>query len=80
MLKFKKATLPETYDFLINVGLYVLNPDVLKLIPENKLYHITHMIEDAKNQGKKVGIFPIYDDAWVDVGEWTEYQKAVERL
>jgi dTDP-glucose pyrophosphorylase len=69
-----------TYDFLINVGLYILNPDVLKLIPENKFYHITHLIEDAKNQGKKVGIFPIHDDAWVDVGEWTEYQKAVEWL
>ncbi len=69
-----------TYYFLINVGLYILNPDVLKLIPENKFYHITHLIEDAKNQGKKVGIFPIDDDAWVDVGEWTEYQKAVERL
>ncbi len=69
-----------TYYFLINVGLYILNPDVLKLIPENKFYHITHLIEDAKNQGKKVGIFPIDDDAWVDVGEWTEYQKAVEQL
>ena len=69
-----------TYYFLINVGLYILNPDVLKLIPENKFYHITHLIEDAKNQGKKVGIFPIDDDAWVDVGEWTEYQKAVEWL
>ncbi len=69
-----------TYYFLINVGLYILNPDVLKLIPENKFYHITHLIEDAKNKGKKVGIFPIDDDAWVDVGEWTEYQKAVEQL
>ncbi len=69
-----------TYDFLINVGLYILNPDVLKLIPENKFYHITHLIEDAKNKGKKVGIFPIDDDAWVDVGEWTEYQKAVEQF
>ena len=69
-----------TYYFLINVGLYILNPDVLKLIPENKFYHITHLVEDAKNKGKKVGIFPIDDDAWVDVGEWTEYQKAVEQL
>jgi NDP-sugar pyrophosphorylase family protein len=69
-----------TYYFLINVGLYILNPDVLKLIPENKFYHITHLIEDAKNKGKKVGIFPIDDDAWVDVGEWSEYQKAVEQL
>ncbi len=68
------------YDFLINTGLYVLNPDVLKLIPEDKFYHITHLIEDAKNQGKKVGVFPIDDDAWIDIGQWAEYKKAMELL
>ncbi len=68
------------YDFLINTGLYVLNPEVLKLIPENKFYHITHLIEEAKNQGLKVGVFPIDDEAWIDVGQWTEYQQAVKLL
>ena len=68
------------YDFLINTGLYVLNPDVLKLIPKNSFYHITHMIEDVKNQGKKVGVYPIDDDAWIDVGQWTEYKQAVGKL
>ena len=66
------------YDFLINTGLYVLDPKVLKLIPENRFYHITHLIENAKNQGKKVGVYPVNDDAWIDVGQWTEYQKAVK--
>ena len=68
------------YDFLINTGLYILNPDVLSIIPKNKFYHITHLIEDAKNQGKKVGVFPIDDDAWIDIGEWAEYRQAVERF
>jgi NDP-sugar pyrophosphorylase family protein len=68
------------YDFLINTGLYVLNPEVLKLIPKNKFYHITHLIEDAKNQGKKVGVFPIDDEAWIDVGQWAEYKKVMELL
>ena len=68
------------YDFLINTGLYILNPDVLKIIPKNKFYHITHLIEDAKEQGKKVGVFPIDDDAWIDVGQWAEYRKAVEKF
>lgn len=70
---------PE-YDFLVNTGLYVVNPDILYLIPKNKLYHITHLIEDIKNKGKKIGVYPIDDDAWIDVGQWAEYQKAVERL
>ena len=68
------------YDFLINTGLYVLNPDVLARIPKNKSYHITHLIEAVINQGKNVGVFPIDDDAWIDVGQWAEYQKTVEQL
>ena len=68
------------YDFLVNTGLYVISPGVLKLIPKNKFYHITNLIEEAKKCGKKIGIFPIDDDAWIDVGQWTEYQKAVEKF
>jgi NDP-sugar pyrophosphorylase family protein len=70
---------PE-YDFLVNTGLYVLNSNVLELIPAGKFYHITHLIEDVKNSGKRVGVYPIADDAWIDVGQWAEYKKAVERL
>ena len=58
------------FDFLINTGLYLLNPDVLKLIPKNKFYHLTHLIEEAKNKGKKMGVFPIDEDAWIDIGHW----------
>ena len=68
------------FDFLINTGLYVLNPDILQLIPKNKFYHITHLIEDAKNQGKKVGVFPVDDDVWIDIGQWAEYKKAMKSL
>ena len=68
------------YDFLINTGLYVLNPDVLKFIQKNKFFHITHLIESIKKQGRKVGVFPVDEDSWIDVGQWAEYQKAVEKL
>ena len=68
------------YDFLINTGLYILNPDVLSIIPQNKFFHITHMIENLKNAEKKIGIFPIDDDAWIDVGQWAEYKKVMELL
>ncbi len=68
------------YDFLVNTGLYILNPDILELIPENKFYHITNLITDANNMDKKVGVFPINDDDWIDTGQWEEYQKAIEKL
>ena len=31
-----------SYDFLVNTGLYVLNPDVLSFIPENQYFDITN--------------------------------------
>ena len=68
------------YDFLVNTGLYVLNPEVLNLINTKKFYHITHLIEDAIKIGKKVGVFPIEDGAWFDVGQWAEYRQTVQRL
>ena len=68
------------YNFLINTGLYILNPDVLNIIPKDKFYHITHLIEDAKTQGKKIGVFPVDDDDWIDIGQWVEYKKAIDKF
>jgi NDP-sugar pyrophosphorylase family protein len=68
------------YNFLVNTGLYVINPEVLKLIKTKKFYHITHLIEDAKNNGKKVGVFPVDEDSWFDVGQWAEYRQTVKML
>ena len=68
---------PE-YNFLVNTGLYILNPDVLQLIPKSKFYNITQLIENAMGQGKQVGVYPVDDDTWIDIGQWSEYHKAVE--
>jgi NDP-sugar pyrophosphorylase family protein len=70
---------PE-FNFLVNTGLYVLNPSIIELIPVNQFYHITELIACVKANGRKVGVYPISEDAWIDVGQWTEYRKAVEKL
>lgn len=69
---------PE-YDFLVNTGMYVITPRVLKYIPENKFFHITDLIEKIKNS-HKIGIYPISENSWVDTGEWAEYKKAINQL
>lgn len=40
---------PE-YSFLVNTGLYVLNPNVIDLIPDGKLFHITHLIDKVREK------------------------------
>lgn len=68
---------PE-YNFLVNAGMYVLNPAVLELIPDNQLFHITHLIDKIKKNGGQVGVYPVSEKAWIDVGQWAEYRKALK--
>jgi dTDP-glucose pyrophosphorylase len=66
--------------FLVNVGLYVLEPHLLKEIPPDKPMHITHLLEHVRRRGGRVGLFPISEQAWFDIGEWAKYFKAVSHL
>ena len=68
------------FDFFVNVGLYVLNPNLIKLIPKNKTYDMTDFKKMIKTKKKKVGVYPIDDESWIDVGQWSEYHKAVARF
>ena len=70
---------PE-FDRLINSGLYINNPDILNLIPKATIYHMTQLIEDVNSLGKKIGVFPIDDSSWIDVGQWSEYRKLVNKF
>ena len=68
---------PE-YNFLVNAGMYVLNPSVLELIPDNQLFHITHLIDKIKENEGQIGVYPVSEKAWIDVGQWAEYRKALK--
>jgi len=61
--------------FMINCGLYILEPHLLSEIPENTFFHITHLMEKIKGRGGKVGVFPISEKSWIDIGEWQFYSK-----
>ena len=67
-------------DFFANIGLYVVNPNLINLIPKNKPFDMTDLIQAAKKKKKQVGVYPIDDDSWMDVGQWSEYHKTVEKL
>lgn len=70
---------PE-YNFQVNTGLYVLEPDVLSDIPENTFYHITDLINGYIIKGERVGVYPVMENAWMDMGEIKEMQSMIQRL
>lgn len=61
--------------YLINTGMYILEPEVLDQISDNKHMHITELMEKVNNGVGKVGIYPINSSSWVDIGSWKEYNK-----
>jgi dTDP-glucose pyrophosphorylase len=71
----RKLTEKPDLNFFVNTGMYILEPHLIKEIPENEFFHITHLIEKIKDRGGKVGVFPVSEGAWKDIGEWNEYLK-----
>lgn len=63
---------PE-YIFKINTGLYVLEAHLIDEIPPNDFYHITTLIEKLHKENRRVGVFPVSDGSWTDIGNWKEY-------
>lgn len=78
--ELKRLVEKPEIDLLVNTGMYVINTDVLNIIPDNTFFHATDLIQKAKSEGKKIGIYPVSEDAWVDIGQWEEYKKAIRRI
>jgi len=68
------------YDFLTNTGMYVLEPDVLSLIPRDSYFDMTNLIKAIQDKGQKVSVFPVTEKSWLDVGQWANYEKIIDDL
>lgn len=65
--------------FKINTGMYILEPHLLKEIPSDRVYHITYLIEKLVSEGRRVGVYPINEGSWTDIGNWDEYLKYITK-
>ncbi|PZX54202.1 nucleotidyltransferase family protein [Algoriphagus chordae] len=75
--KLVKLTEKPELTFKINSGMYILEPHLLDEIPENEFFHITHLINKILDRKGAVGVFPVSEGSWIDIGEWSEYIKNV---
>lgn len=60
-------------DFLVNTGVYVLDRETLARIPKDGSYHMTDLIADLMASDQTVGVYPVTESAWADVGQWPEF-------
>lgn len=78
--ELKKLREKPEYDFLVNTGMYALEPEALKSIPANKFLHITDLITRSICLGKKIGVYPISEKSWIDTGQIEELQETLKRF
>ena len=63
--------------FKVNSGMYILEPHLLNQIPNDEFFHITHLIEKINKRNGRVGVFPVSEKSWIDIGTWNEYLKNI---
>lgn len=65
------------YNFLVNAGIYLLEPTVYEYIPSGQRFDMTDLIERIIGDERIVVSFPIVE-YWLDIGEPADYQQAQE--
>lgn len=63
------------YEFLVNAGVYLLEPGVRKLIPSSGRFDMTDLIEVLLKRDEFVVSFPIVE-YWLDIGHHDDFERA----
>lgn len=66
--------------YFVNTGMYILNPELFADIPEDTFFHMTDLAEKLLKEGRKVGMYPISEESFLDMGEFEEMRRMEEKL
>ena len=69
-----------TRSYMINTGMYVINPEIIEFIPDDSVFHMTDLIDKAKKLHYRLGIYPVSEDSFLDMGEIEEMKRMEEKL
>lgn len=66
--------------FFTNTGYYILEPQVFQYIGENETVGMPDIIDRMRQDGIKIGIYPIGEDAWLDMGQFDTMESMERKL
>ncbi len=61
--------------YFVNAGIYVLDPEVLELIPKNDYYDMTDLFSKLMEYKCETAGFPLRE-YWIDVGRISDFERA----
>ncbi len=63
------------YQFFVNAGIYVLSPEVVSGIPNNRFLDMPTLFQGLLKDQKKTAAFPIHE-YWMDIGQKQDFDQA----
>lgn len=66
--------------FMINTGSYIVNPDVFNYIEPNENIGFPDVISRIMNLGGRVGVYPVSDQSWLDMGQFDSMEIMSKKL
>ncbi len=69
---------PKLY-FRVNVGLYLINKSIIKLIKKKKSLDFNQLLLQSNKNKKKIGFFEIKEKDWIDVGQMDKYKNYLNK-
>lgn len=66
--------------YFVNTGMYILNPGLKKEIPGDMFFHMTDLADKLLAEHRRVGMYPISEDSFLDMGEFEEMRRMEEKL
>ena len=67
-------------NFLTNTGMYVVQPGVVQQIEDGVSQGFTDIIAQCKARGGRVGVYPVSEDSWMDMGQIEELDEMRRRF
>ena len=66
--------------FLTNTGCYIVEPQVIEEMTYNEPIDFPVLIENCKAKGYRIGVYPISESSWLDMGQFDEMEKMRQRF
>jgi len=71
----KNISEKPTQHFFVNAGIYILEPELIKMIPKNEFYDMPSLINKLVKENEQVASYLIRE-YWLDIGRNSELEKA----
>ena len=66
--------------FLTNTGIYIVEPEVIDDIEDGVFIGFPDIVDIQRKKGRKVAVFPVRENDWMDMGQMPELEKMRVKL